>query len=151
VKNLFFEGYEMKKLTVSIMLLFVFTLVAFASNIISSFTATSDSDVIHLKWTTTTENNIKEFVVQRSLSSTSGFQKVYTEKATGNPSNYSYTDNSAYKETTKDPALQTSNTYYYRLQIVYTDGNNEYSDAIDVVHATSSVRKTWGMIKEMMR
>ncbi len=78
--------------------------------------------------------------------------KVHTEKASGVPSNYSVIDKTAYKETTKNsPELQGQNTYYYRLKIIFNNGTHQYTDEINVAHSTSSVRKTWGMIKEMMR
>ena len=152
--SLFYNNFErkMKRLLIGAIAVIALTSMIYAMNVISSFTASSANEMIDVKWTTNSENNIKEFEVERSLNPNSGFIKIHTEKAEGNPSNYKYTDKTAYKEVAKSlPELQGENTYYYRLKIVSTDGSNQYSDAINVAHSSSSVRKTWGMIKEMMR
>ncbi len=143
---------KMKKIFIVTVVVIAFTTMVYAMNIITSFTASSVNEMVNVKWTTNSEHNIKEFEVERSLNPSSRFVRIHTEKASGTPSNYTFNDKSAYKELAKDlPTLQGENTYYYRLKIISKDGSYEYTDEINVAHSTSSVRKTWGMIKEMMR
>jgi len=126
---------------------------AFANTkIIPSFEAESDSKTVTITWSTNEEKDISEFCVERSVNSAMSFNKITTVKAKGKPSNYSVIDANAYKEIVKQSTtLQGDNEYFYRIKIVYNNGNYEYSTHKSVVHKTSKVVKTWGMIKEMMR
>lgn len=132
----------------SISIFLVGVSLVFASSLISSFTAKSDNQVITVKWATNAEKDIKKFELERSVSSSYNYIRISTETAVGSPTNYTYTDKNAYKEAIE---MQSENTYHYRIKIIFNNGQTQYSDAINVTHATSSVRKTWGMIKEMMR
>lgn len=124
-----------------------------AESIISNFSASSDNQVITLKWKTNDESNLTEFDIERSITMSGGYVKIDNIKAKGKPANYEYIDRTAYKESTNksSASLQKDNEYYYRIKIIKSNSNCDYSDPINVIHKTSTIRKTWGMIKEMMR
>ena len=85
---------------------------------LQSFTATRVDSSALLQWTTASEKNIKEFVVQKRVDGTE-FADIGTISSIGNtdtPRNYQYTDRN----------LQNGNNYY-RLRIVYSDGHYIYS------------------------
>ncbi len=114
----------------------------FASALISMLQAKSDGDNVILEWQTTTEKNLKEFVIQRKTPN-SDFMDLATVKPKGDNSFYSYKDQSAYKVNDK--------FYIYRLKIVDNDNSISYSAEVSVVHSVSSVKRTWGSIKALFR
>lgn len=133
-------------------LIIVSSLAIYASNtIITSFRALSNGSNISVEWTTNNETNIKSFEIQRSSNSTA-FKKIKTIDANGKPSDYKFIDEEAFmKGGEEDPKIQADKIYTYRIKIIMTNGSEEYSDPISVVNQTNSIRRTWGMIKEMFR
>ena len=48
-------------------------------------------------------------------------------------------------------SVSAESEYSYRLKVFFKDHTYKYSDEINVTHKTSSIRRTWGMIKEMFK
>ena len=121
------------------------------STVITSFRALSNGSNITIEWTTSNETNIKSFEIQRS-SNSSPFKKIKTIEANGKPSEYKFIDEEAFmKGGDEDTKPQADKIYTYRLKIIMNNGSEDYSDPISVVNQTNSIRRTWGMIKEMFR
>jgi hypothetical protein len=55
------------------------------------------------------------------------------------------------QDVTGNDDLMSQKTYSYRLKIIFSDNTYIYSDIALVKHKPSSIRRTWGMIKEMFR
>lgn len=86
-----------------------------------SFTATAQSGVVELNWSTATETNNAGFTVEKSTSglwSQIGFVKGHG--TTTEVHDYSFTENTS------------AGSYQYRLKQIDLDGNFEYSKAVEV-------------------
>jgi hypothetical protein len=119
--------------------------------IVEYFTAKSDGSSITIEWKSITEDNAVRYELERA-STKQSFQKVKTEYAKGAPSYYKYIDEEAFlKSGTNDNTPQSENLYSYRLKIYYKDNSSSYSNPINVIHNVNSIKRTWGMIKEMFR
>jgi len=141
----------MKRLLFFVVLILMSLAIYSASTVINSFRALSNGSSISIEWTTSNETNIKSFEIQRS-SSSSPFKKIKTIDAVGKPSEYKYIDEEAFmKGGDEDPKLQGEKIYTYRIKIIMINGSEDFSDPISVVNQTNSIRRTWGMIKEMFR
>ncbi|PJA96845.1 MAG: hypothetical protein CO129_04240 [Ignavibacteriales bacterium CG_4_9_14_3_um_filter_34_10] len=108
----------------------------------NGFTAHSFNGDILIHWQTTSETNVKYFIVERRTQ-----YSDFMEVATINPESdryYEYTDKNVFKSN--------DNIYYYRIKIVDKDGNVSYTNEISVLHSTAtSVKRTWGSIKALFR
>jgi predicted small secreted protein len=124
-----------------------------AESIIYNFSASSDNQVVTLNWKTNDESNITGFDIERSVTMNGGYSKVDNVKGKGKPGSYEFIDRTVYKEGTgkSSASLQKDDEYYYRIKIIKSNSTYDYTDPINVIHKTSTIRKTWGMIKEMMR
>lgn len=141
----------MKRLLFLIVLIITSLAIYAASSVISSFRALSNGSNITIEWTTNNETNIKSFEIQRS-SNSSPFKKIKIIDANGKPSEYKYIDEEAFmKGGDEDPKFQADKIYSYRIRIIMNNGSEDFSDPISVVNQTNSIRRTWGMIKEMFR
>ncbi|MDX9791659.1 MAG: hypothetical protein WC313_09425 [Candidatus Kapaibacterium sp.] len=135
----------------------VFMLAAVAivasSSIIQNFTAESNGDSVTVRWTSSTEENIKRFELERRTANMSAFKRIHTQTSKGTPNQYSYVDNEAFmkQDNNNDVDILSQKTYNYRLKIVFHDNTFTYSDIAMIQHKPSSIRRTWGMIKEMFR
>lgn len=139
----------MKQLTILVSILVAGTLSIFAmSTVISSFTAQSVSNTIKIEWRTSSEDDIDRFELERS-SSTQPFRVVAILQARGGASQYSFMDDEAINKT--DAETATKGQFTYRIKIVASDDSFTYSNTTTVTHSVSTVRRTWGMIKEMFR
>ncbi len=131
-------------------MLFISVTLAY-EGIIETFTARSDGSAITIEWRSISEQDLKKFELERS-SNKSGFQRVTSIDAKGTPSNYKYIDNEAYfKNQPGDDVPLSKTVFYYRLKLINKDNTHVYSNTITVTHEVSTVRRTWGMIKEMFR
>jgi hypothetical protein len=86
----------------------------------TNYSAVLNNDKVNVKWTTATENNTKEFIVERSTAGTTGFQAIGKINAAGESSfarNYFFTDG--------NPLTGIS---YYRLALNNLDGHIVYYD-----------------------
>jgi hypothetical protein len=135
-----------------ITLIFAVTFVAIAAdNYINSLNATSNGKNVTLSWSTVDEDGINLFEAERA-GNAGQFVYIGEKEAKGMPSSYQLIDdNELMKESQESGSELSHNEYTYRIKIVFKDGSFEYSNTTVVTHNTSSMRKTWGMIKEMFR
>jgi len=147
----------MKRTISIIVLILVCVGLLYASDgIFRSFTANSNGSVITIEWRTGNENGLTKFEIERSSNSGSFF-KIADESAKGFSTTYKYVDSDAFMKSNEiltgkfnDQPLS-KNSYTYRLKAIYSNGNAVYSDEVNVSHTINSVRRTWGMIKELFR
>jgi hypothetical protein len=85
------------------------------------FTATLNGKVAQLKWTTVTEINTKNFIVQRSADGRS-FESIGSVNAAGNS-----TQKTSYQFTDPEVLSKGVNKIYYRLQMTDKDGTSAFS------------------------
>jgi hypothetical protein len=130
----------------TILTLFFTSLTAFSSGPLKggSLTAESDGSDIVIRWATDDEANVRSFELERKAGLYGQFFLLVQVTPKGSNSTYEYVDDSALR-------LTSESIYQYRLKIVSADGTSTYSPEITVIHAVSSVRRTWGSIKAMFR
>lgn len=123
-----------------------------SDSVIQSFTAESSGDNVTVRWSTSDESLVKRFEIERSVGE-QNYKRIHIITAKGVPSNYNYRDEEAFmkEEIEYRPDLQSQNFYTYRIKVIYKDNTSNFSDVAYVRHNTSSIRRTWGMIKEMFR
>ena len=91
---------------------------------LTSFTATSENDEVHLKWTTATETNNQGFEILRSAENDKEWQNagyIAGFGTTTEPKSYSFVDSK----------LDAGN-YTYRLKQIDFDGTVTYSEEVNV-------------------
>lgn len=138
----------MKKFT-AIALFLVCTVAVFAMEVdLASFTARSNGANITLEWESARESQVSHYEILRSTQNQNDYRYVATITAKGAASRYSFVDENAYMKGDKPETAGT--LYMYKLKMVGSQ-KVAYSDAVSVTHNVSSVRRTWGMIKEMFR
>ena len=98
---------------------------------LTSFSATSNSNVVTLSWTTATELNNYGFEIQRSTDEANWITLGFREGngTTSEPKQYSFTDNIS---------EISSETFYYRLKQLDFLGTYNYSNIIEVYIAPAS-------------
>lgn len=140
------------KILLSFLLITLIVTIAFAyEGIIETFSARSDGNSITVEWRTLNEQDLKKFELERS-SNKSGFQRITSIDPKGTPSSYKYIDNEAYfKNQPSDDIPLSKTVFYYRIKLINKDNTHVYSNTITVTHEVSTVKRTWGMIKEMFR
>jgi len=132
------------KLTI-ISLLILVSVYLYAGVQIVEFSARRINDVVVLEWATEVESGVSHFNIERS-SDNIYWNYIGKKSASGNSTNkqyYSYNDNSVFKSN--------QNTFYYKLIVVYDDGQTESYDVIASINGNSGIRHTWGSIKAMFR
>lgn len=90
---------------------------------LTTFTGWNEGPVNKLQWVTASENNTKQFEIQKSLSATN-WNTIGNLAAAGNSNQvrtYDFTDN--------DPVIGNN---YYRLKIIDNDGKFNYSGVINI-------------------
>jgi hypothetical protein len=96
------------------------------------FSGKQEGSVANLQWSTSTESNSKEFVLEKS-SDGSSFYAIATIEAAGSSAerqDYSFRDN----------FLSASN--YYRLRMVDADRNGRYSEVV-LIKTNTSKQNVW--------
>ena len=114
------------------------------------FTAKSNGDQVVLEWKMIEEANINYFQVEKRIDDSNNYRPVGSKiKAKGDNQIYKYTDEDYFfKQQTR---LQSDNIQAYRVKVFLKNNNIAYSNTTFVTHNVSSVKKTWGMLKEMFR
>lgn len=140
------------KIKIFFIVFLIFTIALFASSNIDYFRVTSVGKNIQLEWRTSDETNITRYEIERSSSVSPNFRQITTIDAKGYPSTYKYLDEEAYlkKPDDSDQTLA-KQTFNYRIKIVKADNSFTYSSTESVTQEVSSIRRTWGMIKQMFR
>ncbi len=139
----------MKNLLLIICFILGFTLMVAGDTQLEYFRANSDGKVITVEWKPSSESAIDNYEIERAAPN-QFFEKIHTEQAKNTPTvNYTYIDDEAYYKDTDNKTINANDTYSYRIKIVYKDQSYSYSNTISVEHKVSSIRRTWGMIKQM--
>ena len=115
----------------------------------------AETDAIVLDWQSGSETGVKSYAIERSDIKTSDFKEIGTAVAKGNNSTYQFRDvaiNSAplNGSGSNHSNMPLSDLYKYRIRLNY-DNVVSYSQTIFVTRPSASVKRTWGMIKEMFR
>ncbi|GMV52544.1 MAG: hypothetical protein OKBPIBMD_01212 [Chlorobi bacterium] len=137
------------KIFVALIMLFVAGSVAYAADdVVDYLKARSSGDKIYLEWRSASETNVVRYEIERA-GKDGIFRYVAAVSAKGSMSTYEYSDDEAFR---KPDGAQLASLYFtYRLRIIYKDKPADYSVTAGVNHNVSSIRRTWGMIKEMFR
>jgi hypothetical protein len=141
------------KTTKSILVLFLLTTIAVnAGNVLDYFKAWSDGNSVVVEWKCPNELSISKYELQRSSDDIS-FTTVETFTSKGSGYVYKFTDEDVFfKDGDPDgDKTQSESKYSYRLKIMNVDNSFIYSNFVTVKPNISSIRRTWGMIKEMFR
>ncbi|MES2764587.1 MAG: hypothetical protein V4642_01865 [Bacteroidota bacterium] len=128
--------------------------VAFQQDL-SYFTAKSDGkSAVVVEWKSSAENGIIQYDIERAGGQDQDFKLVASISPKGSNASYQYIDADAFMRSTaasEEQKAVAGTTYRYRLKIFLKGTEPTYSNTINVSHSVSSVRRTWGMIKEMFR
>ncbi|MFZ5948245.1 MAG: hypothetical protein ACOYU5_09815 [Stygiobacter sp.] len=131
----------MKTKNFIILLLIIASINLYAGADIFKLSARSQNGNVVVYWQSTTETNLKHYVVERKTVNGS-FMEVGTVLPKSDKV-YEFIDQTAFKST--------ETLYVYRLKIVDNDGSISYSWEVAVPHNVSSVKRTWGSIKALFR
>jgi hypothetical protein len=110
--------------------------------------ARSTGASVILEWRSTTETDVVRYEVERA-GQDGIFRYVATVDAKGSNQTYEYADDEAFSK--PDNAKVAANYFTYRLRMMHADKSADYSVTAGVSHSVSSIKRTWGMIKEMFR
>ena len=137
-----------KVIFISIFLLVISSLIASTLDF-SRLNARPEGDNVVIEWILGEEDNVKSYEVYRA---NNGFYTKIAEKdAKGNNSSYKHIDVEAFIKNMKETQVQEKIELKYKLKVRYSNGTTEESNDIEVSHNVSSVKRTWGMIKELFR
>lgn len=132
----------MKLLLTKVLLILTIVSTVFAGAFIDYFHARTENENVRLEWKTSTEDNVKHFIIERKTSQSS-FVDIATIQPSGDNSLYSYVDESAYKSNDL--------VFVYRLRIVDSNDQYTHSSQVSVSPNISGFKRTWGSIKAMFR
>ncbi|HQO09190.1 MAG TPA: hypothetical protein PLK90_03335 [Clostridiales bacterium] len=114
---------------------------AFASTSIINLGAEYSSGLVKIEWKSTTETNVKEFIIEKSSDGTT-FGRMTSENPKGSSSDYTVFDMSPHSKRA---------VLYYRIKVLDFDGSVQTSSAVSVNVSTAGISATWGSIKAMFR
>jgi len=121
---------------------------------LSYFTAKSDGkSAVVVEWKSSAETGTMQYEIERSGGQDQDFKFIASVSPKGSNSAYQYIDADAFMREAAAGNNQkaAATTYKYRLKILLKGTEPTYSNTAIVSHSVSSVRRTWGMIKEMFR
>lgn len=139
----------MKKLFLCLLFFVSTAFVVAVDTYIEKLNATSNGKDITIEFRTSNEKNILLFEVERSINNGS-FKKIATIYAKGYPTTYKYIDQEAFLKDSEGEKVS-SNSYSYRIKIVFKDGSSLNSNIVNVEHKVNGFYRSWGMIKEMFK
>ncbi len=140
----------MKRIVVSVIGLIGIMLVAGYSSttavqgVFGSVKATPYGDEILIQWETVNESGVQGFEVERRSDEITEFRKLIRLDGKGSATSYRYVDDGAFFKSAS------GKRFTYRVKAVGSSFY-QYSPTISITHEVSSVRKSWGMIKELFR
>ena len=115
-----------------------------ATDLFTALSIRGSGDAIIVQWSSIQEAGLASYEVQRRGSESPLFVRIGTLEPKGSGSRYTYVDNSAFNKPTEQKQ------YTYRIKGI-TNSGNYYSQILTISHEVSSVKKSWGMIKELFR
>ncbi len=113
------------------------------------FTARSDGRSITIEWKPSLEQGVLRYDIERSTDNRT-WTLIASLDPKGSSNVYRYVDSDVLGKGSQDPTTS-GKVYYYRLRIVGSDNSIAYTSSTAVTHNLSTVRRTWGMIKEMFK
>ena len=131
-------------LTIAGVLLCLGTIIA-AGNVFLSVKAESRGEEIVLEWNTGGETGFHTFEIERKSNEVPTYRRIGQIVAKGDNGSYRFVDNGAFYKTNADKE------FTYRVKAVGSMVE-QYSPPVTVSHqVVSSVKRSWGMIKELFR
>lgn len=120
---------------------------ALASNgIFRSIKAESKGSEIEIVWKTDADATFHTYEVERRSNEVPTYRRIGSLVVRGSGGTYSFVDNGAFFKTDADKE------FTYRIRAIGNSGEEQYSPPVTVSHkVVSSVRRSWGMIKELFR
>lgn len=106
--------------------------------------ATPQGDEIAIQWQTSNEYGVQSFEIERRSDESPEFRRLTRVEPRGAGVMYTYVDDGAFYKSNG------SKRFTYRIKAVGPSAQ-QYSPSISITHEVSSVRKSWGMIKELFR
>lgn len=127
------------------------TVSVFAADVsMEYFTTKADGNSVSIEWVCTTERAVARFEVERSTDGQT-FRSVGVVEPRGAYQVYRFTDSDVLLKGGDTQQKVAGRSYSYRIKVIGTDNSISYSSVSSLVHNVSSVRRTWGMIKEMFK
>lgn len=106
--------------------------------------AIPQGDEVTIQWQSTNEYGVRGFDVERRSDDVLEFRRIGRVDPKGAGNTYSYVDDGAFYK-------GNSNKHFtYRVKALGVSAQ-QYSPTVTITHEISSVRKSWGMIKELFR
>ncbi|MCX6153926.1 MAG: hypothetical protein NT007_07195 [Candidatus Kapabacteria bacterium] len=144
----------MKKIKYAILLVLISSVVLYASDLINYIKAESDGKTITVEWKSNDESNVTRYEVERTDDpKVNIYKQVSLLNAKGSYQTYQFEDkdDELMKASGNSSSPQAKASYCYRLRIVNSDETANYSNAVSVSHKASYFKRSWGMIKEMLK
>lgn len=150
---LFMKSRTTSRIAALLLIVLCATVSLLAQSTIENFLARSDGRAITIEWRSAQETGISLYEVERSPVNQADFKRIGAIPARGAQQAYRFIDENALVASTSggNGSVQGGSVYIYRLKIIDVNDKATYSNTISVSHTISSVRRTWGMIKEMFR
>jgi hypothetical protein len=145
----------LNRIVLSLSIILMATSLYATSILLNYFNARTDGRNVTIEWKANNEDGLRFYELERSEDN-AVYSRVFRQGAKGTAFNYRFVDEDALKETTeintdKVNTTMQNKSYSYRLKMLFEDGSSKYSDVTFVSQNVNSVRRTWGMIKEMFR
>jgi hypothetical protein len=114
------------------------------------FTTKAEGTSVSIEWLCTTEKSVARFEVERSTDGQT-YRSVGVVEPRGAYQVYRFTDPDVLLKGGDTQQKVAGRSYSYRIKVVGSDNTISYSSVSSIVQNVSSVRRTWGMIKEMFK
>jgi hypothetical protein len=79
------------------------------------------------------------------------YTKIAEKEPKGDNSSYKQIDSEAFIKNIKNIQVQEKINLKYKIKVKYDNGTYRESQDIEISYNISSVKRTWGMIKELFR
>ena len=115
----------------------------YANTMFEEYSAEPATNRVTIKWRTTMEQGVTNFVILRSMDDIS-FQEVKRVSANGQGTQYTWVD--------ENVIFKTSQIFFYKIRAIDgEDSTIEETESLSVHPNISSIYRTWGAIKAMFR
>jgi hypothetical protein len=142
----------MNRFLINIVVVLSIAGILLASNFsLDIFTARSDGSAITVEFKNSADKEVSYYEIERSGDNTT-YKKLAQLKSKGDASSiYRFVDRDALMSVNNGGATTEGSVYSYRIRAINTDNSIEVSKATYVTHNVSSVKRTWGMLKELFK
>lgn len=135
-------------LTTAVMFTITVATVIAADPALQYFQARSAGATVAIEWKSGPETGVVRYDIERA-GSDGNYRLVASVSAKGNGQTYQFSDDDAFAKRDDNEIAQGNLTY--RLRVLRDDQTQGFSNSVVVLHSVSSIKRTWGMIKEMFR